>query len=104
VVDDELLEPTTFFLNYQVLRNIWHLLASQMSRLIFVLPRANAHAWDALNNVLPKVHTPWSTQISVVSVEDVIAALCSDITGGLRDHADRLKAKYIPKGIVTPST
>ena len=104
VVDDELLAPTTFFLNYQVLRNIWHLAASKASRLIFVLPRANTHAWDAISGVLPQVRTPWNTQISVVSVEDVIAALCSDPTDGLRDHAERLKAKYIPARIVTPST
>ncbi len=98
-VDPELLQPETFFQNYQILRNIWHLAAADASKLIFLLPQANTHSWRSLETVLSRIQGDLRSAISVVSVESVISALCSDPTDlSLQEYATSLAAKYLIPG------
>jgi restriction endonuclease-like protein len=95
-VDPELLRPKHFFHNYQILRNIWHLAAAEASRLIFLLPQANADSWRAVTEILPRLREDMRAATSIVSVERLITQLCSDPTSPtLQQYARSLAAKYI---------
>jgi hypothetical protein len=98
-IDPELLRPKHFFQNYQILRNVWHLAGGEASKLIFLLPQANADSWRSVAAILPRIQAELRTAISIVSVESVISALCSDPTDvSLQEYANSLAAKYpIPR-------
>jgi hypothetical protein len=95
-VDPELLRPEHFFQNYQILRNVWHLAGAEASNLIFLLPQANADSWRSVAAVLPRIRADLRNAISIVSVESVISALCSDPTDVfLQEYASSLADKYL---------
>lgn len=96
-VEPALLEPATFFASYQILRNIWHMVRLEGTRLLFLLPRANADLWEPLQVILSAVRPPARSQVSVVATEDLLASLCSESGGPpeFRDYAHQLAAKYL---------
>ena len=63
---------------YQFNRNVWHMVRTDCSRLIFLLPRSNAGLWSLLQYLLSGVAPGTRERISAVSIEDVIANLSAD--------------------------
>jgi hypothetical protein len=96
-IDDSLLEPELFCKHYQILRNLWHVVQTNKSRVIFLLPRANERLWSILDNALTKISFRESDRVSVKAVEDVIEELCADPASPpeLREHAEALRLKYL---------
>jgi restriction endonuclease-like protein len=94
------LEPTRFFGAYQFNRNVWHMVRTNSSWLIFLLPRANSRLWTLLQGLLSEVEPAARDRISAVAIEDVIASLCADdqCPEALRDYALKLKRKYVIEG------
>jgi hypothetical protein len=91
------LQPKVFFQDYQFYRNIWHMVGTAHSRLIFLLPRANTRLWKHLHELLPFVASETRTRISAVAIEDVLTRL-SDYERcpvPLQGYELKLKRKYI---------
>jgi hypothetical protein len=75
---------------------VWHLAGAEASSLIFLLPQANADSWRSVEAVLPRIRVDLRNAILIVSVEDVISALCSDTSDvSLQGYASSLAAKYL---------
>ena len=91
------LERLAFFDAYQFNRNVWHMVRTDRSRLIFLLPGSNAALWTQLQELLAGVVPRTRNRISVVAIEDVIANLSGDdrCPKGLREYAKKLKQKYL---------
>jgi hypothetical protein len=91
------LERLAFFDAYQFNRNVWHMVRTDRSRLIFLLPRGNAGLWGLLQHLLSGVVYSTRERISVVAIEDVIAKLATDnqCPERLRGYARKLKQKYL---------
>ena len=96
-VDADMLEPLTFFGAYQLMRNVWHMVHQEQSRLILLLPRSNVGLWTILNDYLPCLKSGTRARVSAVAIEDVIAALETDdaCPPNLRAYAGELRMKYI---------
>lgn len=92
------LEPAAFFAAYQFNRNVWHMVRTDRSRLLFLLPRSNAPLWAQLQALLSGVLPDTRERISAVAIEDVIACLCRDALcpPASREYALTLKQKYVP--------
>jgi len=88
-----------FFRAYQFNRNVWHMVSSDRSRLIFLLPRSNAGLWAQLQELLLGVVPRTRSRISAVAIEDVIGTLTSDqqCPTALREYTRRLAEKYLLK-------
>jgi hypothetical protein len=91
------LEMRAFLDAYQFNRNVWHMVHDDRSRLIFLLPRANAGLWASLKELLSGVVAGTRERISAVATEDVIASLSADerCPDTLRAYARKLKQKYL---------
>jgi hypothetical protein len=91
------LERLAFFDAYQFNRNIWHMVRTDRSRLIFLLPRSNAGQWSLLRHLLSGVVSGTRERISVVAIEDVIANLLADneCPERLREYGRKPKQKYL---------
>jgi hypothetical protein len=91
------LERPASFDAYQFNRNVWHMVRTDRSRLIFLLPRANAGLWSLLQWLLSGVAPGTRERISVVAIEDVIANLAADdqCPERLRGYPRKLKQKYL---------
>jgi hypothetical protein len=91
------LERLAFFDAYQFNRNVWHMVRTDRSRLIFLLPRSNARLWNLLQRLLSGVVSGTRERISAVAIEDVIANLSADnqCPERLREYAQKLKQKYL---------
>jgi hypothetical protein len=91
------LEPKAFFRNYQFYRNIWHMVGTNRSRLVFLMPKANTGLWKDLDALLPGVGPETRERISAVSIEDVLKriAVDEDCPEIMRGYAVRLAEKYI---------
>ena len=91
------LEMRAFLDAYQFNRNVWHMVHDDRSRLIFLLPRANAGLWASLQELLSGVLPPTRKRISAVAIEDVIAALSTDkqCPETMRKYAIKLQQKYL---------
>jgi hypothetical protein len=91
------LERHAFFDAYQFYRNIWHMLGQERSRLVFLLPRANAVLWNRLAELRNAVVPGTQDRISVVDVGAVITRLCADEQSPreMREYAAKLKQKYV---------
>lgn len=96
-VAPDLLRPDRFFGAYQILRNIWHLAWTPKSRLIFLLPRANAPPWAALDRVMKYLDPVLSARVSIVAMEDVLELLISssECPAPLRRHTEKCREKYV---------
>ena len=94
-VAEELLEPKAFFNAYQFLRNVWHLVQGEKSRLIFLVPQSNDKVWNRLQELVPFVSEVSRRRISIVSMEGLIQQLMRIETDlELREHAANLHQKY----------
>jgi hypothetical protein len=98
----EHLEPArlglqAFLAAYQFNRNVWHMVRTDRSRLIFLLPRSNAGLWNLLKRLLSGVVPDTRKRIAAVAIEDVIAHLSVDgqCPERLREYARKLKQKYL---------
>lgn len=97
-VDSRLLAAPEFFGVYQILRNVWHLVSMPNSKLVFLLPRANARLWKLLLPTLDSVASATRDHIFPVAIEDVLGRLQADrnCPGALREYAKQLERKYVP--------
>ena len=95
------LEPAAFFQAYQFNRNVWHLVRTEGSRLIFLLPRSNTGLWRHIQKLILGVLPHTRERISAVAIEDVIAALLADARcpHRLRGYAQKLRDKYLVQSI-----
>jgi hypothetical protein len=91
------LDRRAFFRAYQFNRNVWHMARTDRSRLVFLLPRANAGLWSALQGLLSGVAPATRKRIFAIATEDVIAKLSTDnqCPEKLREYARKLKQKYV---------
>lgn len=91
-----LLEPARFFAAYQFARNVWHVVGTPGSRLVFLVPSSNERIWAALQELLLLVSTPTRRRITPVSIENLLATLRADprCPQLLRKHANALATKY----------
>ena len=91
------LEPAAFFADYQFYRNIWHMVGTEESRLIFLLPRANDRLWSHLHRLLSGVLAETQARITAVAIEDVLAQLVADdeCPLSLSGYGLKLQQKYI---------
>jgi hypothetical protein len=91
------LEPKAFFRNYQFYRNIWHMVGTNGSRLVFLLPKANIGLWKDLDALLSGVRSGTRERISAVAIEDVVKRLAvdQDCPEIMRGYAVRLAEKYV---------
>lgn len=96
-LESEGLERSAFLHAYQFNRNLWHMVRTDRSHLLFLLPRANAALWAKLKGLLDGVVARTRERISVVAIEDVIATLSTDQScpEALREYAHKLKQKYV---------
>ena len=97
-VEPRLLTAPEFFTVYQILRNVWHLVSVPNSKLVFLLPKANARLWKLLLQTLDSVALATRHRIFPVAVEDVLRLLQADqnCPGELREYAKKLERKYVP--------
>ena len=102
VCPEELLQPETFFRNYQLLRNVWLIAREPGSKLVFLAPKANTSIWHQLTSFLDQLPAPIASRVRAVAVEDVIDALAAahDVPEPLRGYAEHLREKYILPGAV----
>ena len=102
LVSSDLLEPTTFFEHYQLLRNVSLLHGESASQLVVLLPRANTSLSPRLERVLAGINQDHRHRVHVAYVEDALNSLCANqsLAQPLRAHASALKEKYVPSDIV----
>jgi len=91
------LEPARFFREYQFNRNLWHMVQTPESRLVFLLPRANSRLWQQLQTLLTGVLPPARARVSAIAIEDVILRLLNDaiLPEEFRRYAAELSQKYL---------
>jgi hypothetical protein len=93
------LDDATFFLNYQLFRNVSHLDLARGDTLILLLPRMNRFTWregEAFREMHLAEHAKGSVRL--VAVEDVLEQLTAsdaDVSPRLRTHCELLAEKYL---------
>lgn len=95
-----LLEPTTFFAHYQLLRNVWLAARNPDASVVFLAPRGNPAVWAHLDPLFNKLAPDLARRVHAVAIEDVLAALASptNTPPRLAWYAHLLKEKYVPPG------
>jgi hypothetical protein len=94
----ESMGEATFFLNYQLFRNLSHLEVHRGDRFILVLPRANEFTWQQAEAFHDHLEPSARAAVHVVAVEDLCAALADrapDVSSELAWHMDLFQAKYL---------
>lgn len=96
-VPPKFLEPAQFFANYQILRNIWHMVRQPGAHLIFLLPRANQPLWREINKTIDRLGAALQSRVLVLSIEDVLHTLVNDSACDytMREYARRLQERYV---------
>ena len=96
-MESRCLDVSAFLAAYQFNRNLWHMVRDDRSRLVFLLPRANAGLWARLHALLSGVVRNTRHRISAVAMEDVIVNLTADdqCPEPLRRYACKFGEKYI---------
>jgi hypothetical protein len=104
-LSDELQTTRGFFRSYQILRNVWHMLATPNGQLVFLVPRANAKLWPLLDAALEGLAAPIRERIRCVAIEDAFDRLAANTSTSvdLRSYAERLREKYVPNSVSTRS-
>jgi hypothetical protein len=97
-IEPRLLTAPKFFAAYQIFRNVWHLVSVPNSKLVFLLPKANARLWKLLLPTLDSIASATRDRIFPVAIEDVLRRLQADqnCPGDLREYAKKLERKYVP--------
>lgn len=98
LVPDEYLEPSAFFANYQILRNISLLFRNPQDKVVFLLPQENEGLSRQLDPVIQSLEPAVRARIRVVYIEQLLHALVSDssLPTDLRAHAAFVVEKYLP--------
>lgn len=100
-VPAESLGPETFFLNYQLFRNVSSLDLPRGDLLILMLPRANELTWKESEQFLERhVLAVVRERICVVAAEDLVTTLAGLISAHsprLQTHLEMLWEKYFPE-------
>jgi hypothetical protein len=96
-VNAELLEATQFFMNYQLMRNLWLAALKPTSSVVFLLPRRNQRLWDRLQAITDNTAPALAKRIRVAATEDVLDRLAAqeDTPPHLALYAKQLAEKYI---------
>ena len=96
-VEPSLLTESEFFGNYQLLRNLWHIVGVQESFLIFLLPRANGNIFAEAESFRLRITEPTRARVSVIAMEDVLDRICTDVTcpEDLQEYARSMRRKYV---------
>jgi len=98
VVSTEVLESEQFFANYQVLRNISYVSDDERSRVVFLLPRANATLATLEPFLADHVASEMWPRIRIVYLEDLVQTLIetnSTSPERLRRHLELFAQKYL---------
>jgi len=98
-VAEELLTPTRFFKDYQILRNLWLAARSghEKDQILFLLPKANNGPNEQLERLLPLVRPALRKRIRAIHLEELLDRLAADRTpGGLSWYGEVLREKYVP--------
>jgi hypothetical protein len=97
-VSKELLADDRFFANYQILRNLWHLVGSRNAELIFLMPRANLPLWQQLNALLASLDQSVRDKVKAVSIEELLLDVAADqaCPPQFVDYTRQLQDKYVP--------
>jgi hypothetical protein len=78
-IADSALEPTAFFRDYQLYRNLAQVRPEGDDRVVLLLPRARAHLWTFANTWCDREELGMlRDRVSVVAVEDLLGAMQVD--------------------------
>ena len=93
-----LLQPSWFFENYQILRNVWLAARTTSSSILFLLPKSNASLWERAHLVLKGLHPLLAKRVRVASTEEVLRTLAESgsLSPRLSAQAELLAEKYVP--------
>lgn len=96
-VEPSLLVEKAFFTNYQILRNLWHIVGAESAFLVFLLPRENRKIFDQAESFRLRVTEPTRARIFVVAIEDVLDRIGKDAAcpESLRRYARSMQQKYV---------
>jgi hypothetical protein len=100
-VAESCFQPTTFFRNYQLYRNLAQVRRDSADRVLLLLPRARTELWQhAMTWCRSAALDTLSQCIEVVAIEDLIAALTADAATCKenREVVIEISRKYIPAG------
>ncbi|WFU55718.1 hypothetical protein QA639_40325 [Bradyrhizobium pachyrhizi] len=97
IVSQDFLAETTFFRNYQLLRNISLLSSNEKDQLVFLLPLANRPLHEPLQIILSGVRPLFRRRITVAYIEECLNSLETNVhlPDELRSYASKLKDKYV---------
>lgn len=99
-VHDSALEEATFFLNYQLMRNVSHLEVARGDTLVLLLPRANELTWAQGAAFRERCcATELQDRVRLVAVEDVVRDLRAVAAPRLQTHLELLSEKYLPEHV-----
>ena len=93
----ELLDPSTFFEHYQILRNAWLAARAPAASTVFLLPARNEALWAPLRRVMDALRPTLRARVHVAEVEAVLRRLALDtkVSPKLRWYAELLGEKYV---------
>lgn len=97
VVAPELLETTSFFGKYQLLRNIWLAARRPSDHVVFLLPRANETIWSLLDPFVDQLQAAMARRVHVVALEDLLDNLSDTkhLPGPMIGYVTQLREKYL---------
>jgi hypothetical protein len=92
-----LLEPSTFFSKYQLLRNVWAAAKDKTASVVFLVPKANSTLWQELGPLIEQLSPTLARRVHAVAMEDVLEALSSSSPpqARLTWYAHLLREKYV---------
>jgi len=94
------LEPTLFFQNYQLLRNISYLQHDTTDKLVLIFPRRNTSLIKKSDALLANVSASIRSRIKIIHLEDFIGRVLREVGDdhtALRSHYQLFREKYIGK-------
>ncbi|HMK06339.1 MAG TPA: hypothetical protein VK476_02350, partial [Flavobacterium sp.] len=97
-VAQECLEPTVFFKNYQLLRNVSYLHPEKNDRLFLVFPRENFNL-QLVAAVLDKhIKSELRSKIQILHLEDFVEKIEQqrNLDARLKQHYSQFRLKYLP--------
>ena len=99
-----LLEPSEFFANYQLLRNVWVAAKEPGATVVFLVPRANTALWSQLEPFIAQLAPSLARRVHAVAVEDVLGSLASSEHSPphLAWYARLLREKYVAPPMSAP--
>lgn len=96
---DECLEPSAFFREYQLFRQLAQIRPGSDDQVVLLLPRSRPQLWRFANEWCGRAELgSFRNRISAVALEDVAAAMSDDARSGGHDVSpfEAFAAKYLP--------